>query len=115
MDYPGTFPRNIYRGIKDHAEEQRPNECCGFILEDENRVFLHRVTNIAPNPQIEARIALWEIREAERKGTAIGFYHSHTGFGCDFSPYDREMMESILCTWVLYCVRSDKWLEEVVD
>lgn len=69
-------------GLLDHALADAPNECCGLIALDGDRVAeVHRLENLAASPmrfEVDgARLAplLMEIEDAGRRPA---IYHSHT-------------------------------------
>ena len=77
-------------GLVEHALADAPNECCGLIaLEGDRVVEVHRLENLAASPmrfEVDgARLAplLMEIEDA---GQRPAIYHSHTRSG----PYPSQ-------------------------
>ena len=70
--------------IRRHGAETYPNECCGALIADGDRIVeAFRLPNTtAEGPRRRFMIGpqdyrLAEARASERQGTLAGFYHSH--------------------------------------
>jgi proteasome lid subunit RPN8/RPN11 len=94
-------------GVKAHARETFPDECCGLILRRGGAEVVRRVRNIqdelhARDPERyprAARIAYYMdgkelldvLNEVDRGGWAVAaFYHSHPDHAAYFSQEDRD-------------------------
>lgn len=97
--------------IKNHAKESIPDECCGFILSNQNgkasRVY--RTKNIALEPNFNFVIDPLEYIEAEKLGKIIAYYHSHTLGDERFSDADKTNSEAIQLPLFVYSTMTDKF------
>ena len=77
------IPKQIYKGLLEHAREDAPNECCGLIGgRDGAAKTLYRARNAEASP-LRYRIADQEVfdvrKQIEEKGEdLVAIYHSHT-------------------------------------
>ena len=77
------IPKQIYKGLLEHAREDAPNECCGLIGgRDGAATTLYRARNAEASP-LRYRIADQEVfdvrKQIEEKGEdLVAIYHSHT-------------------------------------
>lgn len=81
------IPGAIYAGLKAHAMESAPRECCGLLAVDpvcdpETVAYSFRAQNVAEDPVagyfVEAEEQLWIMRRIAEDGLALaGIYHSH--------------------------------------
>lgn len=75
-------PEEVAEAIREHAAEEWPNECCGFVVAYDTGVEVKRMRNAANDPENEFFIdpreqydALNEIED--RDAQLIAVYHSH--------------------------------------
>jgi len=66
----------------EHARDELPNECCGFLLGTSDRIEqVTRATNLTPRPswyEVDPRDHFAVIRRSRREGRiVVGVYHSH--------------------------------------
>ena len=66
-----------------HAREDAPNECCGILAGEDDRVLqLYRAVNAEQSPyrySVDSRDLFRIHRECEARGWEfVGIYHSHT-------------------------------------
>lgn len=93
--------KEVFDRISEHAEEDYPNECCGFFFgrENDSRKIIHarRVTNISDeNQRKRFRISTEDYRGAEAFATEhgvdfLGVYHSHPDHPAEPSEHDRKV------------------------
>jgi len=78
---PVYLPRSLADDLIAHAREGRPEEVCGVIgLDLERVVRLERARNVAENRQVRFQIDsrdLAKVIQIDRDGLEVGFYHSH--------------------------------------
>ena len=78
------IPRSIISKLFEHSLSEDPNECCGMLLGNENKVTeIFKCKNIHDTPLTRYTINPLEILEAEnycdeRKLEIVAIYHSHT-------------------------------------
>lgn len=88
-------PKKAIEAIVAHAAQAAPQEACGLLLGDGNRVLEARHTaNVAPDKTRHFEIdpqALIEAHRAARNGgpQVIGYYHSHPSGSAEPSATDR--------------------------
>jgi proteasome lid subunit RPN8/RPN11 len=106
------LPLTVYLGLRAHAEEAYPHECCGALV---GRPVADgwRVDSLvrATNARTEAAIDRYEIapaelvkiaREARRRGLEIaGFYHSHPDHPALWSSTDLAEAHWLGCIYVI--------------
>jgi len=108
MKYKIQINENVIDGIRRHALNTYPDECCGIVTKNTTHQMVHECNNIqnqlhAEDPvlhQRDARTAYAiERREAEKIFSdakaagkeVIAFYHSHTDHDAYFSETDKEV------------------------
>ena len=89
--------RRAVEDILEHARQEKPNECCGFLLG--RRAIVEegvRARNVTPSPnryQIDPRDHFAVIRQARIRGcSVVGTYHSHPTSVAIPSAVDREQV-----------------------
>lgn len=105
-----VLPGAVRRAIIEHAERDRPRECCGLLIGAGNQVLQAiPMRNVADDPhvrfQLDARehIAVQRNVRASASGRAvIGVYHSHPG-GLP-TPSARDVAEAHYPEWLYVIV-----------
>jgi proteasome lid subunit RPN8/RPN11 len=76
-----TLPRSLADQLVQHAREGKPDEVCGIVgLDGERVVRLERARNVAETPQVRFEVDsrdLVKVVDLDREGLEVGFYHSH--------------------------------------
>ena len=94
--------------IKSHAERVFPEECCGFLIEeDQGQIKVIECKNTAEDKQSLFKISIEEYLQALVEGDICAVYHSHTKGENSFSEADKTISESLELTSVLYNPSSD--------
>lgn len=91
---------NIRNFIINYAKEYAPNECCGLILEKNNKIVAIKCNNSAPDKKFRFKISLEDIENNQKDGKIIGFYHSHPEDGLssqDYAVLNKLNLVSIVC------------------
>jgi len=98
--------------IRRHGAETYPNECCGALIADGDRIVeAFRLPNTtAEGPRRRFMIGpqdyrLAEARASERRGTLAGFYHSHPDHPARPSATDLAQAWPNL-TYIIVAVRE---------
>ena len=98
--------------IRRHGAETYPNECCGALIADGDRIVeAFRLPNTtAEGPRRRFMIGpqdyrLAEARASERQGTLAGFYHSHPDHPARPSATDLAQAWPNL-TYIIVAVRE---------
>lgn len=73
---PFDFTRFL-PAIRLQAAALFPQECCGFIIQDQHTAFLYPVRNVHEKPNEAFLMPDDALMQAERKGEIIAIYHSH--------------------------------------
>jgi proteasome lid subunit RPN8/RPN11 len=104
-----TIPRAVRHAIVDHARQERPLECCGFLIGASGRVlFAVPMTNVEKSraryriddrAHIELRRVLRGIRPTV---SILGVYHSHPQ-GAAW-PSETDVAEALYPEWVYLIV-----------
>jgi proteasome lid subunit RPN8/RPN11 len=79
----------VLSGIRAHAEDAVPFECCGLITV-EGKVI--RCENAARDRTTQFQIAQHQIRRAMRQHEIVGVYHSHVNQAAYISQADKDGM-----------------------
>jgi proteasome lid subunit RPN8/RPN11 len=92
-----TITAPVDAGIRRHAEETYPHECCGALVGDRLQVVatvpLPNTTEEGPRRRFLVQPAdyrLAEQRAGELGGELLGFYHSHPDHPARPSQYDLD-------------------------
>jgi len=98
--------------IRRHGADTYPNECCGALIADGDRIVeAFRLPNTtAEGPRRRFMIGpqdyrLAEARASERRGTLAGFYHSHPDHPARPSATDLAQAWPNL-TYIIVAVRE---------
>ena len=98
--------------IRRHGAETYPNECCGALIADGDRIVeAFRLPNTtAEGPRRRFMIGpqdyrLAEARASDRRGTLAGFYHSHPDHPARPSATDLAQAWPNL-TYIIVAVRE---------
>ena len=76
--------------IKSHAERVFPDECCGFLIEeDQGWIKVIECKNTAEDKQSLFKISIEEYLQALVEGDICAVYHSHTKGKNSFSEADK--------------------------
>ncbi len=92
-----AIPRGLLDSIFAHARENAPNEVCGWLAGEGERVRrVYPVPNVAEEPRVSFRmdpeVQLSTMREISASGLELtGTYHSHPSTSALPSPRDREL------------------------
>ena len=97
----------ILENLREHAENQKPNESCAILLGKENRVsdtFLAENIEESPvNFTISNEQLIEGYKTAEEKSLeVVGIFHSHPNSEAFPSNTDRKFMETNPVVWVIY-------------
>jgi proteasome lid subunit RPN8/RPN11 len=93
--------------LLDEAARARPEECCGLLLGQGNRIVEARPTaNVAPDPRRHFEIdpaALIAAHRTAREGglEVLGYYHSHPAGRAEPSATDRMQVSGDGRVWAI--------------
>lgn len=101
--------------IKQHALNENPNECCGFIIEDKNskNITINKCKNISKNPLISFKISSQEYLSTKEIGEILSIYHSHPGDSFQFSELDKKISEAFNLKNIVYLIKKDDFIEYI--
>ena len=98
--------------IKKHAEEQKENEVCGFIIEKDKKFDFLKCKNISKNPSFNFEISSVEYLNIKKQSEKIHYiYHSHPLFceDCVFSEQDKNCAEALNLPLILFCTKTNEF------
>lgn len=101
--------KKIKNFIKKQALDNSPNECCGFIVEDNNSFKALACNNISNDKINNFEIASVDYLKIKNKYRILYIYHSHTNDNSDFSIKDKSCSESLNLPIILYHINSDQF------
>lgn len=112
QDYLNNIMGNNYlkKIIKQHALEDAPRECCGFVVLDKKtqKPKLVKCENIARNPIETFYINPEHYIKTKKEEVLLGIYHSHPTTTKSFSIADERVAEYLNLTSYLYVAENDK-------
>lgn len=94
------IPQELVDRMVDHAREEAPNECCGFVARrGDDAVEVRRMVNEAASPlrfEVDGLAAFRAIDAFEAAGHELGaIYHSHTRT----EPYPSQTDINFAANW----------------
>lgn len=103
------IPRTIFKRIRAQANEERPNEACGYLMGTDNTASVfHRMTNVDhstehftfdPSEQFAA------LEKARDNGLdLICVYHSHPNTPARMSEEDKRLAFDTTVVYVIYSI-----------
>lgn len=96
--------------IKNHAQLDFPNECCGFIAEKNNKIIPIKCNNISRDKQNNFEISPLDFLKTKKLSDKILYiYHSHTNKNFNFSLIDKIYAENLCLNSILYCYFNDNF------
>ena len=96
--------------MKRHADENLPDECCGFLIEsEEGALRTVECKNIAKDKKNFFKISVDEYLDALVEGDILAVYHSHTIEGQSFSDIDKGVCDDLEIISILYNTVTEKF------
>lgn len=95
---------NIKELIKKHAIRVLPQECCGFVVKNNENINIIECINIATNPNVNFQISSFEFLKVKNRYQILYIYHSHPVEQDLFSPLDIITANNLNLPMVLYSV-----------
>tara|TARA_B100000959_G_scaffold279199_1_gene338928 strand:- start:1742 stop:2071 length:330 start_codon:yes stop_codon:yes gene_type:complete len=102
---------DIKTKIKEHSIDEHPNECCGLVLSDGKREWIHKCKNIAKDKKNNFDICPIDYIEATKIGKIKAYYHSHPDNNYELSDMDKKVSLFNELKLIMYCVGKDRFLE----
>ena len=106
------IPKNIVESIRAQAEQERPNEACGYLMgKDDSATIFHRMTNVDGSPEhftfdpAEQFSALEMARDNDTD--LICVYHSHPNTPARMSEEDKQLAYDTSVVYVIYSIVDD--------
>ena len=99
----------IKSSIKDHALEDQSKECCGIILEKQNRLKTFKCVNVSEKADKHFSIRPLDYALASDEGNVKAVYHSHNSRNDQFSPNDMINSRAHKLPFILYCSKKDSF------
>ena len=99
--------KKIKNFIKKQALENIPNECCGFIVKENDSFKCIPCNNTATDKINNFKIASLEYLKIQNKYKIYYIYHSHTNENCDFSEMDKNCSENLNLPIILYNIQKN--------
>lgn len=92
---------HILPGIREHAAQVAPNECCGLVIICNGRQRYTPCANTSGDPSNSFRIAPDEFAAAEDLGEVYAVVHSHVNVSPEPSQHDRVECETSGYPWII--------------
>lgn len=89
---------HIKVAISAHAQQSRPEEACGFVVDGQ----VWPCKNIHPSPTTNFAIDAAEYARAEEAGHIDAIYHSHVDGMEGFSVHDVQACKASNVPWIVY-------------
>ena len=96
--------------IKQHASQEKPNECCGLVVKQGSSFNSYKCRNDAPNPKVNFSINPIDYLKCSTRGQIVATYHSHNKNNY-FSLLDKESSYNHKINYIMYNVQSDSFQE----
>jgi proteasome lid subunit RPN8/RPN11 len=106
------LPDALSRGMIEHAQEEYPKECCGFLVGPVGDAREQiRLTNVDPDPVMRYEADAKEMKRAydelfDRDWEVVGIYHSHTHTPAYPSPTDVKLARDPNAVYVLVSLQD---------
>ena len=97
----------IKKNIKSHAFREKPNECCGLIVDNDNAPTAFPCRNSSEKPTIHFSINPSDYLRASRNGKIVATYHSHNSENEEFSVNDMNNSRIHQINYILYNTPKD--------
>lgn len=106
-----NLPSHIFKQIKKESLSNSPNECCGFLLEIDNKLSIFKCSNAADNKLHNFLISPQEYIKASNTGKIVYIYHSHPSETHDYSFSSLDKINSVghKIPMILYNIHNDKF------
>ena len=98
--------------IKEHSLKEKPNECCGLIINNGDKNFAFKCKNIAPQKRVNFRIDPLDYIEGTKLGNITAYYHSHPDDNPEnkkFSKSDILVSRSQRLPLIMYYIKGDEF------
>ena len=108
-----SIPKSIVSQIRSHAEEEKPNEACGYLIGENDRIFfLYRMTNVDHSPEHYAMDPVEQFKAIEfargHNYDPICVYHSHPNTPARMSEEDKRLAYDTTISYVIYSLVEDE-------
>jgi len=106
------LPDALARGMIEHAQQEYPKECCGFLVGPTGDAREQvRLTNIDPDPVMRYEADAKEMKRAydqlyDRDWDVVSIYHSHTHTPAYPSPTDVKLARDPNAVYVLVSLQD---------
>lgn len=101
--------------IKEHAKLLYPEECCGILALNKDKLLPLRCSNISKDPVNEFIIDPIDYLNCSKQGKIIGIYHSHCIQDNSFSELDKQISHKLNLKNIVYIVKRDTFEEYSPD
>jgi proteasome lid subunit RPN8/RPN11 len=93
-----------------HAQEDAPNECCGYLRMDDGRVAeTARSKNLRESPfgyELDSK-SLFAVNDLDDEGHGVGIYHSHPKSAAEPSQTDINLAHYPHWLYLIVSLESD--------
>jgi len=123
-----TLSPKIKEHIRRHSLDERPNECCGIIIEQDRMkrtwkkgdqtlppmtlskyLFAIRAKNVATLKDKNFEIDGQSYLKSSRMGKMVAYYHSHPGKNSEFSNLDKMTSQAHNLPLIMYFLKENKF------
>ena len=102
---------SVYKEVKAQALLEYPKECCGFIIEKDEKFSIIPCKNSAANPREDFVIDGDEHFKIIESNNIVGYYHSHPTGQAVPSMADKTVCENVDKPGLIYSVPEDNFVE----
>ncbi|NBW09897.1 MAG: hypothetical protein EBR82_17915 [Caulobacteraceae bacterium] len=100
--------KKIKNFIKKEALLNNPNECCGFIIQEDEKFRCIPINNISQNPKENFEILSLDFLKVKQKYKKIYYiYHSHTNENQEITEKDKTCSENLMVPIIMYNINHD--------
>ena len=104
--------QEIQNDIRWHALDEYPNECCGIIVEQNDKSICINCDNVSADKQLSFEISGKDYLKAQSIGDIKAYYHSHPNDKIGkFSPCDKAISKSHGVPLILFSMLNNKFIE----
>jgi proteasome lid subunit RPN8/RPN11 len=100
--------KKIKNFIQKQAKDNLPNECCGFIIKENEKFKCIPTKNISKDPKENFEISSLDFLKIKQKYKKIYYiYHSHTNDNQDLTEKDKNCSENLVLPIIMYNLKHD--------
>ncbi|HHZ97554.1 MAG TPA: hypothetical protein EYN67_18890 [Flavobacteriales bacterium] len=107
---PMNLTKHIKEHIKSHALKDRPNECCGLIVEKNTKHKVFKCNNISTSPLTSFSLDPLDYLKCSSQGKIKSVYHSHLEEE-EFSEADKTNSSYHNVNYIMFNIKNNSFRE----